>query len=78
VTCDRSFSPGTPVPFTNKTDRHDITEIVLKVALDTIKPKPNQYIFFVLSINSLPLLSAEDVHVLFPVDTLFDSLAWMK
>jgi hypothetical protein len=24
--------------FTNKTDRHDITEILLKVALDTIKP----------------------------------------
>jgi hypothetical protein len=30
------FSPGTPVSFTNKTDRHDITEIVLKVALNTI------------------------------------------
>jgi hypothetical protein len=24
------FSPGTPVYFTNKTDRHDITEILLK------------------------------------------------
>ena len=29
----RRFSPGTPVSSTNKTDRHDITEIVLKVAL---------------------------------------------
>jgi hypothetical protein len=29
------FSPGTPVYFTNKTDRHDITEILLKVALNT-------------------------------------------
>ena len=27
------FSPGTPVSSTNKTDRHDITEILLKVAL---------------------------------------------
>jgi hypothetical protein len=31
------FSPGTPVSSTNKTDRHDITEILLKVALNTIK-----------------------------------------
>jgi len=29
----RWFSPGTPVSSTNETDRHDITEIVLKVAL---------------------------------------------
>jgi hypothetical protein len=35
------FTPGTPVSFTNKTDRHNITEILLKVALSTIKPKPN-------------------------------------
>ena len=27
------FSPGTPVSSINKTDRHDITEILLKVAL---------------------------------------------
>jgi hypothetical protein len=31
------YSPGTPVSFTNKTDRHDIIEILLKVALSTIK-----------------------------------------
>jgi hypothetical protein len=30
------FSPGTPVSFTNKTDCHNITEILLKVALNTI------------------------------------------
>jgi hypothetical protein len=29
-------SPGTPVSSTNKTDRHDITEILFKVALNTI------------------------------------------
>jgi membrane-anchored protein YejM (alkaline phosphatase superfamily) len=28
--------PGTPVSSTNKTDHHDIAEIVLKVALNTI------------------------------------------
>jgi hypothetical protein len=37
------FSPGPPVSSTNKTDRHDITEILLKVALNTInKTKPSQ------------------------------------
>ena len=30
----RWFSPGPPVSSTNKTDRHDITEILLKVALN--------------------------------------------
>ena len=32
----RWFSPGTPVFSTNKTDRHDIAKILLKVALNTI------------------------------------------
>ena len=32
----RWFSPGTPVSFTNKTDRHYIAEILLKVTLNTI------------------------------------------
>ena len=31
------FSLGIPVSSTNKTDHHDITEILLKVALNTIK-----------------------------------------
>ena len=30
------FYPGTPVSFTNKTDRRDITEILLKVTLNII------------------------------------------
>jgi hypothetical protein len=34
----RWFSPGTPVSFTNKTDRHHTTGILLKVALNTIHP----------------------------------------
>ena len=42
VTCDRSvvFS-GTSVSFTNKTDHHDRTEILLKVALNTINQSIN-------------------------------------
>jgi hypothetical protein len=34
------FSPGTPVSSTNKADCHDITEILLKVALNTITLTP--------------------------------------
>ena len=30
------FSPGTPLSSTNKTDRHDVTEILLKVAINTL------------------------------------------
>jgi hypothetical protein len=30
------FSPGSPVSSTNKTDRHDITEILFKMALSTV------------------------------------------
>jgi hypothetical protein len=32
----RWFSPGTPVSSTNEADRHDIADILLKVALNTI------------------------------------------
>jgi hypothetical protein len=33
----RWFSPGTPASSTTKTGRHDLAEILLKVALSTIK-----------------------------------------
>jgi hypothetical protein len=36
----RWFSPGILVSSTNKTDRHDITEILLKVVLNTITLTP--------------------------------------
>ena len=39
------FSPGTPVSCTNKTDHHDITEILLKVALNTIKQTNKNRLF---------------------------------
>ena len=38
---DRWFSPSTLVSSTNKTDPHDITKILLKVALKTLN-QPNQ------------------------------------
>ena len=36
LVADRGFSTGTLVSFTNKIDRHDITEILLKVVLNII------------------------------------------
>ena len=32
----QGFSPGTLISSTNKTDHHNITEILLKVALNTV------------------------------------------
>jgi len=40
----RWFSPGTPVFSTNKTDKYDIVEILLKVALNTINLTLTDYI----------------------------------
>ena len=34
------FSPGTPVSSINKTDHHNIAEILLKVESNTINPLP--------------------------------------
>jgi hypothetical protein len=40
----RWFSPGTPDSSTTETGRHDIAEILLKVALNSKKAKSNQII----------------------------------
>ena len=40
------FSPGPPVSSTNKTGRHDITEIFLKVTSNTIKQTNNLYLLY--------------------------------
>jgi len=40
LAADRWFAPGTPVSSTNKTERHDITEILFKVALNIITLTP--------------------------------------
>jgi hypothetical protein len=55
------LSPGSPVSSTNKTDRHDITEILLKVALNTINPnlfhnnscKWSNYVYVTILLNSI-------------------------
>jgi hypothetical protein len=45
--CVDGFIPATLVSSTNKTDCHDITEILLKVVLNTInQTKPSDYLDF--------------------------------
>ena len=39
VLAGQLFSPGSLVTSTTKTDRHDITEILLKVAFNIINPQ---------------------------------------
>ena len=58
----RWFSPGTLVSSTNKTDRHDITEILLKVVLSTITLILSQFQYLHLKITPLScyLKSATD------------------
>ena len=41
------FSPGHPVYSANKTDRHGITEILLKVAWNTIRPNQTEALDFI-------------------------------
>jgi hypothetical protein len=42
------FSLGTPVSSTNKTDCYNITEILLKVALNTITLTPVEFTRYIL------------------------------
>ena len=57
------FSPDTPASSTNKTDRHDITTILLKVAFNA--GKPNQIMIYILQKN---------VHSMIKLRQLPDSL----
>jgi hypothetical protein len=62
------FSPCTPVSSTNKTDRHDITEILLKVALNTINQPPfliNVIIIRMKVLLSHALVTLADLAILF-------------
>ena len=47
------FSLGTPISSTNKTDRHDITEILLKVALNTINQAERTDILNKIDVNTI-------------------------
>ena len=51
----RWFSPGTPVASTNKTDFHNITKIMLKVALNTINQTKLKCLNWYLILNKVQI-----------------------
>ena len=62
----RWLSPGSPISSTNKSDRHDETEILLKVELNTITLTPHLYMDFYFS----KILSSSDLIAYIYVDTV--------
>ena len=71
----RWFSPGTPASSTTKTGRHDIAEVLLKVALKHQKSNQNQIRFmtYYLSLQNFFLLtSAIDFNVVNPSNNTFN------
>jgi hypothetical protein len=61
----RWFSSGIPVSTTNKTDRHDITEILLKVALNTINPFKMNYLNFIYKLSKIIKYQMQVLSVIF-------------
>ena len=64
MTCDRSvvFS-GNSV--SNKTDRHDIIKILLKVALNTINPYLEFYFYLILGQKKMCVSDCHDISVMY-------------
>ena len=58
----RWFSPGTPAFSTTKTGRHDIAEILLKVALST-KNQINSFIICFISTLYIKLMSLVELNI---------------
>jgi hypothetical protein len=67
----RWFSPGTPVSSTNKSDRHDIAEILIKVALNTIKQTNNKWRHYLLRYISLTPYSVISLFILWQLCCTF-------
>ena len=66
----RWFSPGPPVSPTNKTERHDIAEILLKVALSTIKQTNRCSTRFVMHVYMVVKLLS------LTMPTLYEIIVW--
>jgi hypothetical protein len=52
-------TPGIPVSSTNKTPRHDITEILLRVALNTINQAKPSYILGGLTLSVFTIFRSD-------------------
>ena len=80
------FSPDPPVSSTNKTDRRNLTEILLKVALNTIKQTNKHHIIFLnkiwhknISLKKLiPPSSKFNIHSLLYHDIAQKYLTYLK
>ena len=59
---DRWFSPGSPISSTYKTDRHDITVIMLQVALNSTKQ--NNLITFLSNMYLVPYSNLFELFIL--------------
>ena len=70
LAADRWLSPGNPVN-TNTTDRHDITEILLKVALNTISLRP--YLFNIQNMQVSNISDYAQIFI-FAVDQIYASV----
>jgi hypothetical protein len=70
------FSPGPPVHSTNKTDRHDITDILLKGALNTIKEERSK-LWMELDSIAMPVLLF-NAQVSFPKTITLQSYFYTK
>ena len=71
TTC-RWFSPDTPGSSINKTDRHDITEILLKVSLNTITLTGNHFLSLWFFNWQLPIVAPFGIIRLFSHFPMFD------
>jgi hypothetical protein len=62
--CQGVFFPGSPVSSTKKTDRHNITVILLKVALTTItlNPEYNDWIIWVIKHTEISVFNGSHEH----------------
>jgi hypothetical protein len=70
LAADRWLSPGNPVN-TNTTDRHDITELLLKVALNTISLRP--YLFNIKKMQVSNISDYAQIFI-FAVDQIYASV----
>ena len=61
----RWFSPGTPASSTTKAGRHDIVEILLKVALNTNIKSNQTYTIFSINLVSLVTLRSSGTDILY-------------
>jgi hypothetical protein len=77
TTC-RWFPPCHTISSTNKTDRHYITEILLKVALNTIKPNQTNHWNYHKAIKKNIYIYACSLHLISAGENFWSTERWKK